>query len=156
MSESLAISWTAARCISSSLDTLSLEDKDFSHCCTLSILKNFILVSSWLKMLYQHQVYSEVIHWYIYMCLFSFNFFSHLGYHRILNRVPWAVQWGLAGYLSYIYSSECMLITNSGFISYIYSSVCMLITNSGFISPHLFPQTISMFFISGSMFLFCK
>ena len=76
MSESLAISWTAARCISSSLDTLSLEDKDFSHCCTLSILKNFILVSSWLKMLYQHQVYSEVIHWYIYMCLFSFNFFS--------------------------------------------------------------------------------
>ena len=32
-------------------------------------------------------MYSKVIPLYIYMYLFFFKFFSHLGYYRILNRV---------------------------------------------------------------------
>ena len=39
-------------------------------------------------MLYQFQVYSKVIQLYIYMYLFFFKLFSHLGYYRILSRVP--------------------------------------------------------------------
>ena len=43
-------------------------------------------------MLYQFQVYSKVIQLYIYIYLFFFKFFSHLGYYRILSRVPCAMQ----------------------------------------------------------------
>ena len=38
-------------------------------------------------MLCQFQVYSKVTHFYIYIYLFFFKFFSHLGYYRILSRV---------------------------------------------------------------------
>ena len=37
-------------------------------------------------------LYSKVIQLYIYMCIFFFRFFSHLGDYRILNRVPCAIQ----------------------------------------------------------------
>ena len=37
------------------------------------------------------QVYSKWIHLYICMYLFFFKIFSHLGYYRILSRVPCAV-----------------------------------------------------------------
>ena len=33
-------------------------------------------------------MYSKVIQLYIHMYLFFFKFFSHLGYYRILGRVP--------------------------------------------------------------------
>ena len=33
-------------------------------------------------------MYSKVIQLYIYMYLFFFKFFSHLGYYRVLSRVP--------------------------------------------------------------------
>ena len=36
-------------------------------------------------------MYSKVIQLYIYMYLFFFKFFSHLGYYRILSRVPCAI-----------------------------------------------------------------
>ena len=39
-------------------------------------------------MLCQFQVYSKVIQLYIYMNLFFFKFFSHLGYYRVLIRAP--------------------------------------------------------------------
>ena len=51
-------------------------------------------------------MYSKVIQLYIYMYLFFFKFFSHLGYYRILGRVtevsirpedllygPWLFRW---------------------------------------------------------------
>ena len=41
-------------------------------------------------MLCQFSVYSKVIQLYIY--LFFFKFFSHLGYYRILSRVPCRIQ----------------------------------------------------------------
>ena len=50
-------------------------------------------------MLCQFQVYSKVVRFYIYMYLFFFKFFSHLGYYRILSRVPCAIQQVLVGYL---------------------------------------------------------
>ena len=37
------------------------------------------------------QVYSKVFLLYIYMYLFSFKSFSHLGYYRIFGRVPSAI-----------------------------------------------------------------
>ena len=52
-------------------------------------------------MLSQFQVYSKVVQLYIYMYLFFFKFFSHLGYYRILTRVPCAIQQALVGYLFY-------------------------------------------------------
>ena len=56
------------------------------------------------------------MHLCIYMHLFFFKFFSHLGYYRILSRVSYALQWVLVGYLLYIYSSVYMSIPNSQFI----------------------------------------
>ena len=38
------------------------------------------------------QVYSKVIQLYIYKYLFFFNFFSYLGYYRILSSIPCALQ----------------------------------------------------------------
>ena len=48
---------------------------------------------------YCFQVYSKVIQLYIYMCLFFFYFFSHLGYYSIVSRVPCAIQEVLVSYL---------------------------------------------------------
>ena len=45
---------------------------------------------------------------YIYMYLFFFKFFSHLGYYRILTRVPCAIQQVLVGYLFHIQQWECV------------------------------------------------
>ena len=45
---------------------------------------------SWLTMLYQFQIYTKVIQLYKY--LFFFKFFSHIGYYRILSRVPCAIR----------------------------------------------------------------
>ena len=42
----------------------------------------------------------SVIHMYIY--IFSFRFFSLIGYYKILSVVPCAIQWVLVGYLFYI------------------------------------------------------
>ena len=43
-------------------------------------------------MLWLFQVHSKVIQLYVYVCLFFFKFFSHLGYYRILSSVPCAIQ----------------------------------------------------------------
>ena len=50
-------------------------------------------------MLWYFQVYSKVIQVYIYMYLFFFKFFSHLGYYRVLTRVPCVIRYVLFGYL---------------------------------------------------------
>ena len=51
----------------------------------------------------QFQVYSKVIQLYIYMHLFFFRFFSHLGYYRLLSRVSCAIQQVLVVYPFYFY-----------------------------------------------------
>ena len=38
------------------------------------------------------QVWTKVIQLYTYMYLFFFRFFSHVGYCRVLSRVPYAIQ----------------------------------------------------------------
>ena len=43
-------------------------------------------------MLCQFQVYSKLIQLYVYIYPFFFRFFSHVGYYRLLSRVPCAVQ----------------------------------------------------------------
>ena len=52
----------------------------------------FELEDSWFKMVCLFQVYSKVIRLYIYIYSFSSRFFPHIGYHRILSRVPCAIQ----------------------------------------------------------------
>ena len=47
---------------------------------------------SWLAMLCPFQVYSRVIQLCIYKYLSFFKFFSHIGYYRILSRVPCTTQ----------------------------------------------------------------
>ena len=51
-----------------------------------------LLEYSWFTMLYLFQVYSKVLQLYIYIYSFFFRFFSHIGYHRILSRIPCAIQ----------------------------------------------------------------
>ena len=56
----------------------------------------------------QFLVYHKVIQLYIYIYSFFFRFFSHIGYHRILSRVPCVIQQVLIGYLSYI--QQCVYV----------------------------------------------
>ena len=52
----------------------------------------FILEYSWLTTLYYFKVYSKMIQLYIYVYLFFFKFFPHLGCCRVLSRVPCGIQ----------------------------------------------------------------
>ena len=82
---------------------------------------------------------NSVMHTYMY--LFFISVFSHIGYYRILSRVPSAVQWVLVGYLSYI-------------LQYIYVHAKLLIYPS---PSHISPLvTVILFLISVSLFLLCK
>ena len=58
-------------------------------------------------MLCQFQVYSKVIQLCIYIYLFFFRFFFHIGYYRVLSRVPCAIQQVLVDYLLYI---QCVFL----------------------------------------------
>ena len=64
-------------------------------------------------MLCQSQVYSKVIHSYIYSLFF--RFFSHIDYHRILSRVPCAIPQVLFVYLSYIQQCVCVCSSQDSF-----------------------------------------
>ena len=55
---------------------------------------------------------SKLIQLYIYVYPFSFRFFSHIAYYRVLSRVPCGIQQVLVGYL-FKYSSMYMSIPNS-------------------------------------------
>ena len=68
--------------------------------------------SSWFIPSCQFQVYSKVIQLYINICPLFFRFFAHIGYYRLLSRVP-------------VLYSRSMLI-----IYFTYCSVFMLIPNS--------------------------
>ena len=59
-------------------------------------------------MLCQFQVYSKVTQLYIYIYPFFFRYFSHIGYYRILSRVPCAIQQVLVDYLFYI--QQCVYV----------------------------------------------
>ena len=53
---------------------------------------NVLLKYSWFTMLWHFLLYNKVIQLYMYTHPFFCRFFSHIGYHRILGRVPCAVQ----------------------------------------------------------------
>ena len=56
------------------------------------IFKKFLLDYSWFTMLSWFQMYSILNQLYIYIYPFFLRFFSHIGHHRVLSRVPYAVQ----------------------------------------------------------------
>ena len=62
--------------------------------CTSHFLKKFyfILKYCWFTMLCYFQVYSQVIHLYIYIYPFFLRFFSHIGYYKLLSRLPCAIK----------------------------------------------------------------
>ena len=76
-------------------------------------------------MLCQLQVYSKVIQLYVYIQPFFFRLFSHIGYYRILSRVPCAVQQVLVGYLFYICSKFPTCEPLSCKLSNMRTCVCM-------------------------------
>ena len=47
----------------------------------------------------------NIAKWFIYICIYVlifFRFFSHIGCHKILSRIPCTIQEVLVGYLSYL------------------------------------------------------
>ena len=60
--------------------------------CIFFLNLKILLTCSWLTMPYWFLLYNKVIQPCIYMHLFFFRFFSHIGYHRTLRRGPCAVQ----------------------------------------------------------------
>ena len=82
-------------------------------------------------------MYSKVIQLYIYICLFFFKFFSHIGYYKILSIAPCAIQQVLVVYL-YIVVCICYSqipnlslpppfpLGNRKFVFYVYDSVSVL------------------------------
>ena len=69
------------------------------------------------QLIYKLQMNSRVIRSYIHIEPFFFRFFSHTDYYRILSRVPWAVEWVLVDYLSYIQS--CVYVNTKLLIYYV-------------------------------------
>ena len=99
-----------------------------------------LLKYSWFTRSWTFQLYNKVIQLYMYTHLFSFRFFSHRDHHRILGRVPCALQQVPVGRSFHI--PQCAHAN-------LKHSVC----------PHhqLSPLvTISLFSKSVSHFLFCK
>ena len=65
-------------------------------------------------MLHLFQLNSKEIQSYIYICVFFFKFFSHLGYYRILSRLPCAIDFQQISLLAiyFKYSSVYLSILN--------------------------------------------
>ena len=59
-------------------------------------------------MLCQFLLYSKVNQLYVYIYPFTVGFPSHLGHHRALSRVPWAIQQVLISYLFYTQYQQCI------------------------------------------------
>ena len=62
-------------------------------------------------MLCQFLPYSKVNQ--LHICIFLFIFFPHIGYYRVLSRVPCAIQYVLISYLVYI----CCAVLNCSVVS---------------------------------------
>ena len=81
--------------------TCSFKKKNFFFFVGVQLIYNVVLVSD---------AQQSVIQLYVYIYSFFFRFFSHVGYHRILSRVPCVVG---PCWLSVVYSSMCVLIPSS-------------------------------------------
>ena len=94
-------------------------------------------------MLCQFQVYSKVIQLYIYIQPLFFRFFSHIGYYRILSRVPCAIQEVLADYL--FYRQQCVSVNS-----------VLLIYPSPLVTINLFPvsESVSVLYIDSFVLFF--
>ena len=71
--------------------------------------------------------YYKVIHLYIYMHFFFVKFLSHLGYYRILSRVPCAIQCVLVGYLFSIETCVYTALLNCCLYALLPTFICALI-----------------------------
>ena len=92
----------------------------------------------------QFQVYNKVIQLYIYMYLFSFKFFPHLGYCKELSQVPCAMQQVFICYLFFFFQILKLI--------FIYFSLKQLYF------PHFSIQVFDfslLIYLYGFLFVFC-
>ena len=73
----------------------------FSDACLLSLFLKITFYWSPVALQCCISFYSKVNHLNIYIHALFFGFPSHLGHHRALNRVPWAILWVLINCLFY-------------------------------------------------------
>ena len=73
-------------------------------------------------MLYYFLLYSKVNQLYIYIYPLSFRFFSHIGYYRVLSRVPCAISRSLL--VTYFIYSSVYTSMSSPLVSYCRSTKC--------------------------------
>ena len=105
-----------------------------THLCSSTVFSFFVCLFkySWFTVLYSFQVYNKLIYLYmffiyIYSCiLFFFRFFSIVGYYKILNIVPCAIQYDLVVYL--FYTAYCVS-ANLKLLIYLSSRICILKCN---------------------------
>ena len=99
------------------------------HFIRLQLIYNVVFVSG-------IQQSGSCVYIYIYIFFHFFRFFSHVGYNKILSRIPCAIQEVLVGYPFKI--QQCV-------------HVYIKLPNCPFLSA-----SISLFSTSVSLFLFCK
>ena len=120
---------------------VQLQGEDNSDVSTFSALLCRAFFKNWSTVdlhtvLCQFQVYSKMIQLYIY--IFFFRSFSIIGYYKILNIVPCAIQQVLVVYLFYVqqcvsvnpkllnYPPPCFPFGNHKFVFNVYESVSVL------------------------------
>ena len=68
------------------------KDSDVGSRLYLFSFFKVLLKYSWLTLLWSFRLYNKAIQLYMYTYPFSFRFFSHIDYHRILGRVPCVIR----------------------------------------------------------------
>ena len=107
-------------------------------------LKLIFLECTCFTILCQFLLYKKENQLYIYICPLFFGFTSHLGHHKVLSRVPCAIQLVLV-LISYLFYTHCQ------------QCICVNPTLPIHSHPPLSPLvSIRLFSMSLSLFLFCK
>ena len=70
----------------------------------------FLLEYRCFTILCQFLLYNKVNQLYVYIYPFFLGFPSHLGHHRVLSRVPCAIQQVLISYLFYTQCQQCIYV----------------------------------------------
>ena len=88
---SFRIDWFDLLAVQGTLKSLLQHHSSEASMVYINFLKKFLLEYSWFTMLSWFQAYSKLNQLYIYIYPLLFRFFSHIGHHRVLRRVPYAL-----------------------------------------------------------------
>ena len=87
---SFRMDWLHLLAVQGTLKSLLQHHSSEASMVYINFLKKFLLEYSWFTMLSWFQAYSKLNQLYIYIYPLLFRFFSHIGHHRVLRRVPYA------------------------------------------------------------------